>query len=638
MALEDEAGVILGTAPYFQLTGELLDFICKWESKSQGGKETPYPVICWAGENLQRYRWLGFPVLAIMQKMAEAADIDIKDDAMLSIAAIAVDDTGKVDDRIETFIGAKFRHHISFNSRVGSTSLLSPAINENWSSGNYRSVMIREIQNEFAGQISHTTHGVGHLNILIDNAIRKYCSDTTPKEELDAVLLWFRDQLPELDPLERPAYLSYGEGNWAKMYQKLVPFFKVYGVYGNPREEELLVRTICGIAHRTYEPGSIMQWMLLLQGQAGCGKTAFGEILALDTAPAVVTSPTEIGKKTTLENIHGASVVVLDEMDVSIGKRDIAENKGFISSTHFSTRKAWRHDSERIPASWVIVGTTNAEALPHDDGAGMRRYGIIRLKGGMEEGEKRAKFLVENRKFIHAVAAHLYFAGYPCDLGAALVKDNSAVSQDFVETPDEAGLLASYLEYLPAILTTESGALLQVTTQTIWQLLTSDSKYHPRRAHAVVHVLENAGWTRRRANGTGRQTFWIPPCFAAKGEDGFELKPFHPDNLHMLRKAVVGLDIKGQIVKDEPVSEPQGPQDGQEQPPKPKPTQLPQERGKQPPQPKEGVSYKFKQEDKEKPDTPAHSAESLIALIEAMGATPPDTTSVPVLSKFLASL
>ena len=551
LAMETLIQESLGILPYGSMvpSGEVAQLVANWSEATMNPKKTvQFGELAKFAEALQRFRRIGLPVLGVMESMA-AESMDhpsftegVKSDGFLFMAQKVVEDRGDLTERIGRFIWLKFGSYLCYDPRYGGISVLPSGSRINMSSGNYEHILITAIRREFKSQLTPAQTNAQWLQSIIQDSVRSYMAAETPIQELDRVYEEYQSLFPPLDPEKRPSLISEGQGNWGLIYKRLAALFEVYGILGKPREEELMTRSLLGIVARTYNPGEVMQWTMLLQGKGACGKSVLGQVLALDTAPAVVITPSDLGKSKTLESMAGSSVVVLDEMDVSVSKRDIAENKSFLSQTHSRIRRAYRRDAETIAHTWTVISTTNSETLPHDDGAEMRRYGLVRLSGGMEEGEVRARFLVENRRYLQALLVHLYHAGYPIDLGSDMIELNRETSRDLIEVPDEVSMLEGVVDSLAKLMVTGEGHLLRLTTKTVWQLISND-KFHPRRAAGLTRTLEERGWmyTRSRARGnTDHSKFWLPPNLP----ETIEVKAFHPDNLHTLRKAVAAQAVQ----------------------------------------------------------------------------------------------
>ena len=628
-ALQQESETILPVG-FLSPRGQVSDLVDNWATATHNPKASiDWGTIQRFSVALQRFRHIGFPVYKIMEIMAEESQKHpqcqegVRSEVFQDMAVSIMEDAGDLTDRISKFVWLKFGSYLCYEPRYGGVSTLPPATQINLSTGNYEHVVYTAIRQEFAGQLTPAMANATFLQSIVQDSIRKYMAAESPIGELDRVYEQYRHCFPELSPDERPNLISQGKGAWGEMYQRLAPLFEVYGILCLEREEELMTRALLGIVTRTYEPGAVMQWTCLLSGGAGCGKSVIGIIMALDTAPAVVITPSDLGKTKTIEQLAGASVVVLDEMDVSVSKRDIAENKSFLSQTEFRLRRAYRRDAEPIKATWTVISTTNSETLPHDDGAGMRRYGLIRLSGGMDEGDKRAAFLVENRRYLQAALVHLHKAGYPINLGADLVALNQETSHDLIEVPDEVHLLSASLETLAKLMFTDSGNLLWMSTKTIWELI-SNERFHPRRAAGISDTLKSAGWKYRRSQGLGsvNSKFWAPPnC-----PEETQVVPIHPDLLPTLRKAIAGATVKpvAHAPIDEAPKAPTSPVKAIEPPKLGKDSQADLT---SPPGPLDPVQK-----------AQGEQAKFLRGMISKAGHTPPDTDSPLELARFYKSI
>ena len=608
-------------------SGEVEDFVANWANTTINPKHSVgFGTLAQYAEGLQRFRRIGLPVAKVMELMANESELHpqfnegIKSDGFLFMALKVVENQGDISEQIGRFIWLKFGSYLSYDPRYGGITVLPSGSRINMSSGNYEHILIAAIRREFGKRLTPAQSHIQWLQSVIQDSVRSLMASESPTEELERVYKDYCHLFPPLDPESRPTLISEGTGNWAIIYQRLAALFEVYGILGNSREEELMTRSLQAIVTRTFNPGAVMQWALLLQGKGACGKSVLGQVMALDTAPAVLITPSDLGKAKTLEAMAGSSVVVLDEMDVSVSKRDIAENKSFLSQTESRIRRAYRRDAETIKHSWTVIATTNSETLPHDDGAEMRRYGVIRLSGGMEEGEKRAMFLVENRRYLQALLVHLHRAGYPIDLGADLVSLNRESSRDLIEVPDEVSMLEGVADSLAKLMVTGEGHLLRLTTKTVWQLISND-KFHPRRAAGLTKTLEDKGWkyTRTREKSSDPSKFWLPPNLP----DSIKVKAFHPDNLHTLRKAVaaqsveaveLGSYVEETATQDEPKVKPIEPPKNQTQ--EPDKTQTP------------GPL------DKTEKLTKQTQTKALKLMISQTGQTPPDTEDHSELLKF----
>jgi hypothetical protein len=343
---------------------------------------------------------------------------------------------------------------------------------------------------------------------LVMKVARDSLSLETPIQELQRKLNSLQAQLPALEGLraaQPPQTITQATGGpWKAILERVEPLFAAYNLSDNTDREHFF-RFLVGLAARTHSPGCPLHWALTLSGNGGCGKTSFGEILALDSAPAVSVAMGQLGTKGLIESISSSSLLILDELDNYTRKRDLAELKDFITASTHNVRKAYRADSEGIPAAWAFLATTNADSLPCDDGAQMRRWAWVGLTGGVEEGEQRVQFLKENKNLLHALGYLAYLGGY--SYKKFIPADETPKEILAIDTPDEATLVAHFSKQIENLICVESGKLIAMNTEDIWNLV-SNKEYHPRKAPPIIAALESQGWT--KTAGKRRKVYWAP--------------------------------------------------------------------------------------------------------------------------------
>lgn len=511
--LIEEATRICG-AP-FLLTGEaesvfsdmkhyVMDLRGDWE----------FPQIKRFGYRLAKLRSMGLPVYYILDQLATMPYFEeegVAHDAIMDLATEALKGDNSVSNQIKSFIFSEFGRFLEYDIRTKGITTTPEADQKGISAGNYTSIISLAVQEEFPHAPKHLLQP-HFLKGLIQDSIRTFCAKETPLEEIQRYYQGYESQLPPLDALtELPSWLggSADSEAWSQMYDRFLPLFKIYGLEDSPHEQELLLRSLLGMVERTVNPGATMQWALVLQGQGGCGKSCLGKIMSLKAAPYFQTSPSDLPKRSTLGNLAGASVLIVDEMDTAGSKHDIAFNKSFLTETNWFMRKAYREDPEVIRATWTTIFTLNPEHIPYDDGAQMRRYGIVRLKGGEPEGDLRSAYLLANREYLIALLYHLQQARYPICKPQHFDAINRRNSMDFVETSPEVATLLSYEKALSEALTLNKGELVALSTKDIFEWVSTD-RFHPRKAAKITEALRDRGWEYKRISAS-KPYFWQPP-------------------------------------------------------------------------------------------------------------------------------
>ena len=175
-------------------------------------------------------------------------------------------------------------------------------------------------------------------------------------------------------------------------------------------EDTLLNRTaavgfMVGAVRRTYEPGCVHDWMPVLVGAQGLGKSrcirsllphamelsGYAEDLDLSQSPQQIA-----------ESIGGAILAEFSEMSGIRSQRATEGFKSFVSARNDRYRRPYHHEPSSNPRTWVAAGTSNDEAIPSDP-SGSRRYVAVQC-GEVADWD----YVPEHRDQLWAEALALY--------------------------------------------------------------------------------------------------------------------------------------------------------------------------------------------------------------------------------------
>ena len=145
-----------------------------------------------------------------------------------------------------------------------------------------------------------------------------------------------------------------------------------------------------GGIHRLYQPGCKFDYMPILIGRQGCGKSSIVKWLALHDA--YYGDISSIEGKDALENIQGVWICELSELLAMVKTKDVEAMKSFITRTTDRFRESYGRRTKEYPRSCIFIGTTNDYQFLSDK-TGNRRYLPVELEVGMGE-------LYENEKYI----------------------------------------------------------------------------------------------------------------------------------------------------------------------------------------------------------------------------------------------
>ena len=215
------------------------------------------------------------------------------------------------------------------------------------------------------------------------------------------------------------------------------------GAEDTPYTRAVTKKTFTAAAARVFEPGCKFDYVLVLAGPQGRGKST---LVAKMARGWYTDSLAGIGTKEAYEGLQGYWLVELGEL-AAMRKIEIETIKNFISKQVDSYRAAYGRRMEDHPRQCVFIGTTNSTAFLRDD-TGNRRFWPVRL------GEQApAKTVwgdltqpVIDQLWAEAVA--LYREGEPLTVPPELAASAQEQQREFTEDDPRRGLVEIYLETL----------------------------------------------------------------------------------------------------------------------------------------------------------------------------------------------
>lgn len=171
-----------------------------------------------------------------------------------------------------------------------------------------------------------------------------------------------------------------------------------------------------GAVTRAFSPGCKFDHILTFTGPQGVGKSTFLNIIAGNWFSDSFSFAHD--DKSKIEDITGAWIVEISELNGMKRAHDAEAAKAFLSRVRDDVRPAYARKSESIPRSNVFAATTNeTEFLQSCNGN--RRWWIIPIKGTGEVREWIDKLKAEVPQ-LWAEAYHYYTAGETLFLPAEL--------------------------------------------------------------------------------------------------------------------------------------------------------------------------------------------------------------------------
>lgn len=139
--------------------------------------------------------------------------------------------------------------------------------------------------------------------------------------------------------------------------------------------DEVFNKWLLGSITRTFEPGAKFDWMPILEGPQGIGKSVFGSMLFgdryfTDWLPNLADKDAALG-------LVGRRCVEFAELD-RMRRSEVETVKAFVSRQTDNVRPPYGRKSAEYPRGVVFFGTTNRETYLQDD-TGNRRFCPIKV-------------------------------------------------------------------------------------------------------------------------------------------------------------------------------------------------------------------------------------------------------------------
>lgn len=145
-----------------------------------------------------------------------------------------------------------------------------------------------------------------------------------------------------------------------------------------------------GGINRLYHPGCKFDYVPILIGKQGCGKSSIVKWLALNDAYYADLSSIE--GKDALENIQGVWMCELSELLAMVKTKEVEAMKSFITRTSDRYRESYGRRTQEFPRTCLFIGTTNNYQFLSDK-TGNRRYLPIQMNVKVGEIYSREKYI-----------------------------------------------------------------------------------------------------------------------------------------------------------------------------------------------------------------------------------------------------
>ena len=280
-------------------------------------------------------------------------------------------------------------------------------------------------------------------------------------------------------------------------------------------------RLLVGAVMRVFEPGCPHDWMPILVGEQGLGKSRFCRaLLPPDQEMSMYAEGIDIAASSQKvgESIGGAVIAEFSEMAGLRSPRAIEGFKSFVSERQDRYRKPWRRDPSENLRGWVGIGTTNEAAIPDDD-TGSRRYLAVQCGQRADWGH-----VPQNRQQLWAQALSIYRTwvdagkpGHPPNLLPPSIRDKQEqVNSQFLGVSEEFENLTQLVtdQTKGAHPTAQDGVKMAELWKQAHVLRNPETAFShspppmDRHEASFASALKSQGWRRQR---TRRGAVWFHP-------------------------------------------------------------------------------------------------------------------------------
>lgn len=235
-------------------------------------------------------------------------------------------------------------------------------------------------------------------------------------------------------------YLKKVEGDWDGVRRTDQWLTRTLGVANNYYTREAGEITLQQACARVYEPGCQADYILVLVGEQGIGKSKTCKILFHPWFTDMLPDITSKDGSMALAGVWGIEIA---EMYAFL-RHEGPATKSFTTRQKERYRLPYGRSIQEFGRQCVLVGTSNVQQFNTDTTGGRRNFGVI----CEEEGAANTEWLERNRDQLWGEAASRYRAGVPRypsrEAEAEFFRSQQQITQEYDE------LTASVLNYANA--------------------------------------------------------------------------------------------------------------------------------------------------------------------------------------------
>lgn len=231
---------------------------------------------------------------------------------------------------------------------------------------------------------------------------------------------------------------------WDKIPRVETLLIDYLGAEDNDYVRAVTRKALCAAYMRVYHPGIKFDYLIVLNGEQGIGKSTFIARLGGEWYSDSL-NLSDMNDKTAAEKLQGYWILEIGEL-AGMKKADIDKVKAFISRQDDKYRASFGRRVTPHPRQCIFFGTTNSENGYLRDITGNRRFWNVKVSGNGKF--KPWELTDEVVKQIWAEAAEIAKQGEPLYLDTALETKAKDEQREAMEQDDREGLVREYLEML----------------------------------------------------------------------------------------------------------------------------------------------------------------------------------------------
>jgi predicted P-loop ATPase len=272
------------------------------------------------------------------------------------------------------------------------------------------------------------------------------------------------------------------------------------GAEDNKYNREISLRMLLAMVKRAKEPGCKCDYMPVLEGKQGIGKSTICRILGGNFYSQNLPPLDSNGGKEACIHVLGYWIIEAEEMHVfTRTTTESSHMKAFISRTHERFRGINARKEEQTPRRCFFIGTTNREQYLRDETGQERRFWPVICRA-TKDGKVDLDWLERNRDQLLAEALQRVRDGEEIYPDHQFEADYIAPEQAKRREVDELHNLMA--DYCNSLLTRET------TGANAWRFIKNDPGAVPSKQDQmrVAQSFRDLGWVKR---GRGGKNVWI---------------------------------------------------------------------------------------------------------------------------------